>query len=58
VAAPLTLALLPLGRSVLASPASGLLFAAALGAFRLRFFRDNPPALFLLAGLVGLVLWR
>ncbi len=58
VAALLTLALLPLGRSVLASPASGLLFAAALGAFRLRFFRDNPPALFLLAGLVGLVLWR
>jgi len=55
VAALLTLAFLPLGRTAFSGFGPALLFAAGIAALRLRFFRENPPALFLLFGLAGLV---
>ena len=58
VAALLTLAFLPLARTAFSGTGPALLFAAALAALRFRFFRENPPAFFLLFGLAGLILFR
>lgn len=55
VAALLTLAFLSLARPAFSGIGPALLFAAGLAGLRLRFFRENPPALFLLFGLAGLV---
>lgn len=57
VAALLTLAFLPLARTAFSGIVPFLLFAAGIGALRFRFFRENPPALFLLSGLAGLLLF-
>jgi chromate transporter len=57
VAALLTLAFLPLARTAFSGIGPFLLFAAGVGALRLRFFKENPPALFLLSGLAGIVLF-
>ncbi len=58
VSALLTLAFLPLARTAFSGIGPFFLFAAGIGALRLRFFRENPPALFLLFGLAGLLLFR
>jgi chromate transporter len=57
VAALLSLAFLPLARTAFSGIGPALLFTAGLAALRLRFFRENPPALFLLFGLAGLALF-
>lgn len=57
VAALLTLAFLPLARTAFSGIGTIALFAAGIGALNLRFFMENPPALFLLSGLAGLVLF-
>ena len=57
VAAMLTLAFLPLGKLAFSGLAPALLFGVGLAALRLRFFRENQPALFLLFGLAGLLLF-
>ena len=57
VAALLTLAFLPLARTAFSGILPALLFAAGVGALRIRFFRENPPALFLLFGLAGFALF-
>ena len=57
VAAMLTLAFLPLGKLAFSGIAPALLFGVGFAALRLRFFRENPPALFLLFGLAGLLLF-
>jgi chromate transporter len=56
VAALLTLAFLPLAQTAFSGILPALLFAAGIAALRFRFFRENPPALFLLFGLAGLAI--
>lgn len=58
VGALLTLAVVPLLKTALSQWQAALLFALGVALFQLRIFKNNPPLLFVLFGVVGLFLFQ
>lgn len=58
VGALLTLAVIPLMKTALSQWKGAVLFAVGLALFQTKFFKDRPPLMFVLFGLIGLVVFR